>query len=136
MTPPRSPSTVTSMAYNARTRLGFQILLWLAENGLIEEDKIPADVIKMIHVWADMKMGRKHHYQNTIVGQLVSLLYDVPSSNSEVICSDNVRKRIEVEGGQLLIDGYIVIYPIGPGNKWSYKRTLAGDQLLKVTRYS
>ena len=136
MTPPRSPSTVTSMAYNARTRLGFQILLWLAENRLIDEDKIPADAIKMIRVWADMKMGRKHKYQNTMVGQLVSLLGDVPSSASDIICSDRVRKRIQAEGSQLLMDGYIVIYPIGAGNEWSYRRTLAGDQLLKVTGYS
>lgn len=130
-----SPSTMTSMAYNARTRLGFQILLCLFENGFIDTKKIPADVIKMIRVWANMKKGRKHHYQDTIAGQLVALLDDVPASNSDDICQDAVAKRIESDGEQLLTDGYIAIYPIGISNKWSYRRTLSGDQLLKATRY-
>ncbi len=136
MTPARSPSTQTSMAYNARTRLGFQILLCLHENGLIDDKRIPADVTRMIRVWANMKKGRKHHYQDTVAARLVSLLDDVPASNSEEICPETVAKRVQSEGEQLLIDGYIVIYPLGLGNVWSYKRTIAGDQLLKVTGYN
>jgi hypothetical protein len=106
------------------------------ENGLINESKIPAVAIKMVRVWTNMKRGRKHHYQDTIAGQRISLLDQVPASNSEAICSDGVAKRIETDGEQLVIDGYVVVYPIGLTNEWSYKRTVAGDQLLRVSQYS
>lgn len=134
MTPILSASTLTSMAYSERTRLGFLILLWLHQEGHIDEKEIPDDVVKMIGAWSNGKKGRKHHYKNTIAGQLVSLLYEVPDSKSEAFCPDAVVKRIEAEGGQLLIDGYIVIYPTADG--WTYRRTISGDQLLKVTSYS
>jgi len=132
----RSPSTLTSLAYNARTRLGFQILMALYENGLIEREKIPADALKMIATWTNMKKGRKHIYEESIAGQLLSLLDDVPASDSEELCPDHIARRLETWGEQLIIDSYVVIYPIGLTNEWSYRRTISGDHLLKVTQYS
>lgn len=133
MTPIRSASTLTSMAYSERTRLGFRILLWLHQEGRIDEQGIPDDVIKMIRVWSNMKKGRKHHFKDTIASKLMSLLDEVPTCESEAFCPDNVVKHIEAEGEQLLIDGYIVIYPTADG--WSYRRTQIGEHMLRVRDY-
>ena len=135
---PNVSSSDTSMAYSARSRLGFQILLWLLHHSAGEIDKLlPRTAILMISTWVTMKRGRRHSVAKTLAGTQVSLLDDVPGSGSKELCRPEIAARLEDERNAVLFkDGYVVAYPVELSEQWSYRRTISGDAVLRMTGYN
>lgn len=129
-------NNIASKIYQERRMIGFTILLNLFEKNVIDKNKLDDGALTMIKIWTDMKYNRyKPTKKQVLASHVIALLNEIPGSKSKEICSENIFQNLKSRGQQLIEYGYVVIY-LNKKDEWTCKRTIIGDEVLRITGYS